>query len=185
MLEVIDKYGAKKRHLRKFKKSVDRFYKKTITNRTYQSEVTITYQKQFQRYRDSLFTFLERDSIPWNNNMAERAIREIAIQRKICGTFFKRASSPYLLLLGIAQSCRFQNKSFLKFLVSREKEVDAFRSARRKRISITVGPQRRVGEQSELSNIDATGGGSLAPACSPGVETHVWKEEAKSCGEQL
>jgi hypothetical protein len=149
MLEAVDKYGLKMRHLRRFKKSVDRFYKRSITNRTYQSEVTLTYQKRFQRYRESLFAFLEHDNIPWENNMAERAIRQLAVQRKISGTFFKRASSPYLLLLGIAQSCRFQEKSFLKFLLSREKDVDAFRSQKRKKTSIPVGPQRRVAEQSQ------------------------------------
>jgi len=157
ILEAVDKYGSKKRYLRKFKKSVDRFYKKTITDKTCQSEVTVTYQKRFQRYRESLFVFLDHDNIPWNNNMAERAIREIAVQRKISGTFFKRASSPYLLLLAIAQSCRFQEKSFLKFLLSRAKEVDAFRSAKRKKISILVGPQRRAVEHPESSRTGAAG----------------------------
>jgi hypothetical protein len=31
-------------------------------------------------------------------------------------------------LLGIAQSCRFQDKSFLKFLLSEEKDVDLFKA---------------------------------------------------------
>ena len=44
-----------------------------------------TYQKRFDRYRDSLFTFLTQDGIPWENNMAERAIRQLAVQRKISG----------------------------------------------------------------------------------------------------
>src|SRR5439155_26760291 len=51
----------------------------------YQGEVTQKYQKRFLRYRDSLFRFLEEDGIPWNNNMAERAIRHLAVQRKISG----------------------------------------------------------------------------------------------------
>ena len=34
-------------------------------------------------YRESLFTFLTQDGIPWENNMAERAIRQLAVQRKI------------------------------------------------------------------------------------------------------
>ena len=72
--------------------------------------------------------------------MAERAMKELAVQRKILGSFFKRVATHYLLLLGIAQSCKFQEKSFLKFLLSREKDVDAFRAARRKRISIPIGP---------------------------------------------
>jgi hypothetical protein len=37
----------------------------------------------------------------------------------------------YLLLLGIAQSCRFQEKSFLRFLLSGAKDIDAFKEPRR------------------------------------------------------
>jgi len=87
-------------------------------------ENTIKYQKRFQRYRDSLFTFLEENFIPWNNNTAERALRSLAIQRKISGTFFEDVAPYYLQLLGIAQTCRFQDKSFLKFLLSGEKDID-------------------------------------------------------------
>ena len=43
--------------------------------------------------------------------MAERAIRQLAVQRKISGTFFKRVAPQYLLFLAISQTCRFQNKS--------------------------------------------------------------------------
>lgn len=73
--------------------------------------------------------------------MAERAIRELAVQRKIAGSFFKRVAPQYLLLLGIAQTCRFQAKSFLRFLLSREKDVDIFRAIKRKKIAIPVGPK--------------------------------------------
>jgi len=52
--------------------------------------------------------------------MAERAIRQLAVQRKISGSFFKRVAPQYLLLLAISQTCRFQGKSFLKFLLSKE-----------------------------------------------------------------
>ena len=46
--------------------------------------------------------FLAEDGIPWNNNMAERAIRQLAVQRKISGSFFKGVVSHYLLLLAIS-----------------------------------------------------------------------------------
>ncbi|MCP4366772.1 MAG: TM0106 family RecB-like putative nuclease [Deltaproteobacteria bacterium] len=133
MLQTIQKYGSKKRHLNKFKKSVDLFYKKNIDNQAYRFEVTIKYQKRFQRYRDSLFIFLEDDGIPWNNNMAERAIRHLAVQRKISGFFFDSLVLEYLLLLGIAQSCRFQDKPFLKFLLSQKKDVDLFKTPKPKK----------------------------------------------------
>ncbi|MDJ0692409.1 MAG: TM0106 family RecB-like putative nuclease [Xenococcaceae cyanobacterium MO_188.B32] len=128
IFEAVDKYGLKKRHLRKFKKEVERFYKNNVNDRRYYSELTIKYQKRFERYQESLFTFLEHDSIPWHNNTAERALRHLAVQRKISGSFFESGATSYLTMLGIMQTCRFQEKSFLKFLVSGEKDVDAFKS---------------------------------------------------------
>src|SRR3954470_15011009 len=52
---------------------------------------------------------------------------------KISGFFFKSFASRYLVLLGISQTCRFQEKSFLKFLLSGEMDVDCFRPSRRRR----------------------------------------------------
>jgi hypothetical protein len=87
IFEAVGKYGLKKRNLRKFKKPVERFYEKTIRDRIYESEVTCRYQKRFERYRESLFVFLDEDCIAWNNNTAERALRDLAVQRKISGSF--------------------------------------------------------------------------------------------------
>jgi hypothetical protein len=134
IFQTIQKYGSKKRHLNKFKKPVELFYKKNIDDQTFRFEVTIKYQKRFHRYRDRLFIFLEEDGIPWNNNMAERAIRHLSVQRKISGFFVDSLISQYLLLLGIAQSCRFQNKSFLKFLLSEKKDVDQLKASKAKTI---------------------------------------------------
>ncbi|PZO43553.1 MAG: IS66 family transposase [Shackletoniella antarctica] len=133
IFEAVDKYGLKRRHLRKFGKGVDRFYKNNIQDKIYHSELAIKYQKRFERYREGLFTFLEHDSVPWHNNTAERALRHIAIQRKISGFFFESGATSYLTLLGITQTCRFQEKSFLKFLISGEKNVDAFKSPKIKK----------------------------------------------------
>ncbi len=135
ILDAVNKHGLKTKHLIKFKKNVDVFYEKTITNKTYYSETTIKYQKRFIRYSQSLFTFLEQDSIPWNNNMAERAIRHLAIQRKISGSFYEAVTHDYLLLLGISQTCRFQNKSMLAFLMSKERDLDKFKPSKRIRNS--------------------------------------------------
>ena len=82
-----------------------------------------------------MFRFLDEDGIPWNNNTAERGIRHLAVQRKISGALYRRGAVDYLVLLGIAQTCRFQEKSFLKFLLSKEIDVDRFRSVRRIKIS--------------------------------------------------
>lgn len=131
----VQKYGLKQWHLNKHKRAVDQFYKHIIDSRDYQDEVTQKYQKRFIRYRESLFRFLDEDGIPWNNNMGERAIRHLAVQRKISGSFYKRVVVHYLLLLGIAQTCRFQGKSFLKFLISGEIDIDQFKVRKRPKAS--------------------------------------------------
>ena len=51
----------------------------------------------------------------------------IAIFGKISGYFFASGMTDYLVLLGITQTCRFQNKPLLSFLMSGEKDVDHFK----------------------------------------------------------
>lgn len=138
----VDRYGLKKYHHRKHEKSVDKFYYKHIDESAYDYEITQKYQKRFQKYRAGLFTFLNRDDIPWNNNTAERALRHLAVQRKISGSFYKRVAPQYLTLLGIAQTCRFQDKSFLRFLLSQEIDVDLFKQPRRQAQSKAVSKEK-------------------------------------------
>lgn len=139
IMEAVQRYGLKKRNLNKFRKAIDKFYVEVISGKHYKSELALKYQARFARYRESLFTFLEQDGIPWHNNMAERAIRHLAIQRKISGSFFETTTHHYLLLLGIMQTCRFQDKPLLKFLLSGEKDVNNFKKPRPIRNSKKVG----------------------------------------------
>ena len=134
IMECIHKYGLKRRHLRKFKRDVEKFYKHSIVDIYYNSDLAIKYQKRFLRYQDSLFTFLEYDGICWHNNPAEWAIRAIAKQRAISTSFSAETIENYLVLLGIRQTCRAQNKSFFKFLFSEEKNIDRFEIRKRKKL---------------------------------------------------
>ena len=86
--------------------------------------------------------------------MAERAIRQLAVQRKISGSFFKRSAGHYLLLLAISQTCRFQEKSFLKFLLSKETDVDQFRRTKPIKYSYAV-PRREEGASNAEGGTDA------------------------------
>ena len=144
ILEAIDRRGLKAKHLRTFKKQVDEFYATVIEGREYTLDVTKKYQKRFVRYRESLFRFLDEDGIPWNNNTAERAIRHLAVQRKISGVLYPRGAAGYLVVLGVAQTCRFQEKSFLKFLLSKETDVDSFVSAGRIKISEHINHEPKL-----------------------------------------
>ena len=127
IMEAVQKYGLKRRNLHKFTKHVDIFYKKFITDKYYKSDLCQKYQQRFKEFRESLFTFLENDGIPWHNNTAESAIRHLCLQEQISGIFHKSVIDDYLLLLGIRQTCRFQEKSFLRFLLSGETDIDAFK----------------------------------------------------------
>jgi hypothetical protein len=124
--------------------------------------LVVKYQKRFQRYRDSLFTFLELDGIPWHNNTAENAIRHLAVQRKISGTFFKKVAPQYLLLLGVAQTCRFQDKSLLQFFLSEEIDIDKFKAAKRIKISSLIGPSKDMSGD-DPSTLEALPNKSLQP----------------------
>ncbi len=134
IMEAVQKYGLKKYHLQKFQQKVDNFYENYIEGRQYKSELVLRYQQQFKKYRNSLFTFLYQDGVPWHNNTAENAIRHVAIQRDISkASFHEEPTSNYLVLLGIRQTCRYQNKSFFKFLFSGETDLDKFKPEKKKR----------------------------------------------------
>jgi hypothetical protein len=126
MIETIDRFGLKAHFLRKHKVFVERFYK-GLSNRDYQSEIAIYYKKRFEKNRYKLFTFLDYDSVPWNNNNAEHAIKAFAALRKgIGGTSTEKGIQEYLALLSICETCKYKGVSFLGFLRSGEKDIDAF-----------------------------------------------------------
>lgn len=131
IIQTTHKHGLKKRFLSKYSKEIDKFYKNHIDDKGYKSELCNLYQKRFIRYRKSLFTFIEYDSVNWHNNAAELGIRHICKQKTISGFFHESLTPHYLRLVGIFQTCRFQNKSFLKFLLSKEKDIDDFGSKRK------------------------------------------------------
>ena len=74
-----------------------------------------------------MFTFLRHDGVPWNNNNAENAIRQFAYYREeTTGVVREETLSDYLVLLSLCHTCRYKGVSFLKFLRSRGRDVDAF-----------------------------------------------------------
>ncbi len=83
IVESVDRFGLKARHLRKHRPAVDRFFKE-IRGRVYQTEVATGYQKRFATNRDRLFTFLDQDGVPWNNNLAVRARLRVCGSTSLC-----------------------------------------------------------------------------------------------------
>jgi hypothetical protein len=126
MVESVDRFGLKARHLRKHRSAVGRFYA-TLSRAHFQNEIAAGYQRRFEKYRDRLFTFLDHDGVPWNNNNAEHAIKAFVRLRNIIGgTSTAKGIHEYLVLLSISETCKFKGASVLEFFLSEVDNVDAF-----------------------------------------------------------
>lgn len=116
----IDKYGLKRRHLQKHKREVRRFLG-TVTATDVHSALADKYKKRFERSGAKMFTFLDYDGVPWNNNTAEHAIKFFAkFRRGADGRFTERSLCDYLVLASVFTTCEFNNVNPLEFLLSKE-----------------------------------------------------------------
>jgi predicted RecB family nuclease len=144
IVATIDRYGLKKRHLNKHMDDVDRFFR-SLTDREFHSDLAREYFQRLTRNRGKLFTFLEHDSVPWNNNSAEHALKQYAYYRKVSdGQMMEAGLTDYLVLLSVYQTCRYKGVSFFKFLLSGERDVDRFiatRKGKRLKQSLEVYPE--------------------------------------------
>ena len=92
-----------------------------------QSEAAKKCKDRFEKNRGKLFTFLEHDGVPWNNNNAEHAIKAFAALRDVMlGSSTQNGLDDYLILLSVCQTCKYRGVDFLDFLRSGEKNVHAF-----------------------------------------------------------
>jgi hypothetical protein len=125
-VEEIDRHGLKKQHLRKHQQAVNCFFD-GLAAQSFRSEAAESLRARLLKYRDKLFTFLKHDRVSWNNNNAENAIKRFAYYREgTVGCLKEAGLSDYLVLLSIYQTCRYKGVSFLKFLLSRQWDVDTF-----------------------------------------------------------
>ena len=141
IIQTVDQYGLKKRHLHKHKKSVGRFLKQ-LNTQEFSSELAVKYQKRFEKSGPKMFTFLDHDGVPWNNTNAEHAIKRFAKYRKNTdGYFTERSLKEYLILASVLETCEFNNVNVLKFLLSKEMTLEGLLSmSGRKRQSQTSQP---------------------------------------------
>ena len=138
IVETIDRRGLKSRYLRKHEAAVDKFFGLLDTSK-FKSEAAQKCKQRFEKNRDSLFTFLRYDGVPWNNNNAEHAIKAFARLRDvIAGTSSKKGVDEYLTLLSVAQTCEYRGIDFLDFLRSQEGDVDTFAKQKKRRAHRTV-----------------------------------------------
>ena len=130
IVATIDKHGLQRNYLQIHKVEVQKFFSDAC-DQPCKSEVAEKYRKRFLKYKDKLFTFMDYDGVPWNNNNAEHAVKHFAKYRMISnGRMTANGLQPYLVLLSIYQTCVYKDVSFLRFLLSGEKDVDTFIKAR-------------------------------------------------------
>ena len=142
IISTVDRFGLKARFLRAHKRSVHRFFKR-FAQREYQTETALKCKTRLEKNRCGLFTFLDFDAIPWNNNNAEHAIKALALLRRhFDGVATEKGIREYLILLSICESCKFKGVSFLEFLRSGETDIDVFAACKQRR-----GKKRSTGTQ--------------------------------------
>ena len=124
---TIDEHGLKKQHLRKHERDVAEFFA-SLEKQSFRSDAAEALRARLLKYQDKLFTFIQYDRVPWNNNNPENAIRRFAYYRDANPGRLKEAGlKEYLILLSLCQTCHYSNISFLRFLLSRKRDVDEFR----------------------------------------------------------
>src|SRR4029078_9682348 len=120
IIRTVDQHGLRSKHLRPHKSAVDRFFC-SLAEARYASEVAQGYQARFAKTRAKLFTFLDHDGVPWNNNNAEHAIKAFVRLRNIIGgTSSVKGIREYLVLLSVAETCKCKGASVLDFFRSEQ-----------------------------------------------------------------
>jgi hypothetical protein len=123
IVETIDRHGLAQRYLARHVAQARQFVE-TVTTGRYSSEVMLGFQKRVKKSGSKLFTFLEHDDVPWNNNNAEHAIKYFAKYRDLAdGTFSERSLKEALILLSIFQTCHFNGVNVIKFLLSGKSDL--------------------------------------------------------------
>lgn len=118
IVDTVDRYGLKRRHLNKHKKKAARFVER-VASRSFCSEAALRYQSRFRKYGDRLFTFLNYDSVPWNNNGAEHAAKSFTKYNRMCrGLCTEATLKQALVMLSILETCKYNGMSFLRFLLT-------------------------------------------------------------------
>jgi predicted RecB family nuclease len=126
IIETIDHFGLKSRFLKKHKRNVTRFYERVLT-REYETEAAQKACERFRKNQARLFTFLDHDDVPWNNNNAEHAIKAFSGLRDVIqGLSNEHGINDYLMLLSICQTFEYRDLDYLSFLRSGEIRLDEY-----------------------------------------------------------
>ncbi len=122
IVETVDRYGLKVRHLGKHRRAAEGFIEHVV-GLNCETEIGQAFQKRIEKNRDKLFTFLSYDGVPWNNNNAEHAVRAFARLRNVINTSSPKGTRDYATLLSIQQTLRYRGREFLEFIRSGEMDI--------------------------------------------------------------
>ncbi len=175
IVETVDRYGLKRRFLRKHKRAVRHFYR-WLAKASFETEVGVDYKKRFEKNKEKLFTFMDYDDVPWNNNAAEHAIKAFATLRRVFGSSSSEIGiQDYLVLLSVCETCRYRGINFWDFLSSGNNSVDAYikryRPKRRSIKSVKVVRPRSSRQSVKQRQGGATEDIRLRPDPDPGGNT--------------
>jgi Transposase IS66 family len=124
MVETVDLRGLKKRYLAKHKIPVERFYR-LISRRGFAGDEPAKLVERLLKNRNKMFTFLDFDGVPWNNNNAEHAVKAFAtLRRVIDGSTSEEGLRDYLVLLSLCETCKYKNVDFLDLLRSGPQDIE-------------------------------------------------------------
>jgi hypothetical protein len=133
MVETVDRRGLKKRFLKKHRIFVYQFYKR-LARGFDTSDVARKLVQRLEKNRNKMFTFLDFDGVPWNNNNAEHAVKAFAsLRRVIEGKATEKGLREFLILLSICETCKYKSVDFLDFLRSGATDIEEFAIDQRKR----------------------------------------------------
>jgi uncharacterized protein YprB with RNaseH-like and TPR domain len=193
IVKTIDRHGLKAkwlaRHLPKAKAYLER-----VCNSDYHSVVAQSYKERFVKNRDKLFTFLECDGVPWNNNNAEYAIKQFSHYREgVEGSMVESGINDYLALLSICVTCEFKGASFLRFLLSGQRDIDTFRTqghikAQKRRLELYPKgfphsqKQRRLSQQECEQLAETVGLADLFTSLMAGLKRYFYQVQGSVSG---
>ena len=169
IVETVDRHGLKKHFLAKHLPAVEELFT-WIATTDFASEIAQSYRKRFHKNREKLFTFVNHDGVPWNNNNAENAVRAFAALRSVFrGSSTEKGLREYLVLLSICETCKRRGISFLDFLISGESSVALFaanksrysknskRNPRQEQLNTSFPKADTPDDRDELSKIEWSG----------------------------
>jgi transposase len=77
----------------------------------------LAFQKRMKKYSSYLFTFLHHESVPYENNSSERAIRNMKVKMKVSGMFKTyEGAQNFAIIRSVMDTCAKNNKNIFSAL---------------------------------------------------------------------